>query len=125
MNPVITNLFRLGLAFTLIVLTYLMLKRPGAEAQGFINDKVAHFIAFFCLACAAEGAFPKVKKLWKVLVLIGYGILIEFIQLNLGYRDFSWMDWLADIAGVLAYQPLIKPVNGMLLKLFPSPINNG
>lgn len=96
-----------------------MLKRPGEEVQGLIKDKVAHFIAFFCLACAAEGAFPHLSRAWKILSLIGYGILIEFIQLNLGYRDFSWMDWLADIAGVLAYQPLIKPVNRILLKLFP------
>lgn len=125
MNPNLTLLFRIGLASALITLSYLMLKRPGGEVQGLINDKVAHFVAFFCLAFAAEGAFPNVKRAWKVAVLIGYGILIEVIQLNIGYRDFSWWDWLADIAGVVLYQPLVKPVNNILNKIFPAGSNNG
>ncbi len=124
MNSFLIVIFRFGFGFSIIVLSYLMLKKPGPEVQGLLNDKVAHFIAFFGLAFFIEVAFPEVKRAWKILVLFSYGLLIEIIQLNLGYRDFSWLDWLADITGVLVYQPLIRPVNAILVKFFPAQENN-
>ncbi|CAB0151570.1 hypothetical protein PSI9734_01944 [Pseudidiomarina piscicola] len=65
-------------------------------------DKVVHFAAFFVLAWAFHHAFP--IPIWLALiVLTGYGVLIEYIQQLLPYRTSSWGDLLADGAGAASF----------------------
>lgn len=110
----LTLSFRVLLVLALVVMTYLMLSKPTPGVHGLLNDKLAHGLGFFALAFLAELAFPQVRYLWKALALVSYGMLIELIQQQLGYRFFSWLDWFADIAGVLAFYPLIQPVNNRI-----------
>lgn len=65
-------------------------------------DKVVHFGAFFVLAWAFYHAFP--IPIWlALLVLTGYGLLIEYIQVLLPYRSSSWADLAADAAGAASF----------------------
>ncbi len=77
-----------------------------------INDKLGHFMAFYACALLIDFSFPYSRfGLKKALPLLGYGLLIEIIQLYLNYRYFSLYDLLADAAGLLAYGlsvPLIR-----------------
>jgi len=69
-------------------------------------DKVVHCGAFFVLALTFHRAFP--LPFWLALmILIGYGLAIEYIQGLLPYRSASWGDLLADAAGAASYYALI------------------
>ena len=109
--------FRALLALAFLIFTYLMLSKPTGDVHGLINDKLAHGLGFFVLAFVFEGAFPRTNWWWKALILIGYGFAIELVQLNLSYRHFSWLDWCADIAGVLLFIPCIKPTHWVFQRI--------
>ena len=113
----ITLSFRALLILAFLTFTYLMLSKPSGNVHGLINDKVAHCLGFFVLAFVFEGAFPKVSWWWKSSILIGYGLGIEIVQLYLSYRHFSWFDWLADIAGVLIFIPMVKPMHYLFSRI--------
>lgn len=115
----ITLFFRLALVLAVVLMTYLTLSKPTGSVHGLINDKLAHGIGFFVLAFVLDMAFPRFHLLWKLLVLAGYGLLIELLQLYTGYRHFSWWDWLADIVGLLLYLPWHKPVHHLAARLMP------
>ena len=119
MSPKITYGFRLLVLLALVAMTYLLLNKPSGNVHGLMNDKLAHGIGFFVLAGVADLAFPKARFLWKALLLCGYGLLIEYLQLLSGYRHFSWWDWLADIAGVLCFLPFQQPIHRLLSSWFP------
>jgi VanZ family protein len=86
---------------------------PVRHSIGFmINDKVAHFVAFYVCALLLDFSFPDSGfDLKKAVPLILYGLLIEIIQLYLSYRHFSLLDLLADAGGLMVYGlslPIIK-----------------
>lgn len=111
--------FRVLLLLALVAMTYLLLNKPSGDVQGLINDKVAHWIGFFALAGVTDLAFPHTRFLWKAMLLAGYGLLTEYLQLQTGYRHFSWWDWLADIGGILSFLPFRRPVHSLLSRWFP------
>jgi VanZ family protein len=121
MSPKITYGFRLLLLLVLVAMTYLLLNKPSGNVQGLLNDKLAHAMGFFVLAGVADLAFPNTRFLWKALLLGGYGLLTEYLQLLSGYRHFSWWDWLADIAGIVCFLPFQRPVHRLLSLWFPAP----
>lgn len=68
-------------------------------------DKVIHFmmyLIFSILGCWALKAEKNRSGIWLILpVTIGWGILMEFIQLEMRTgREFSWYDIQANTAGV-------------------------
>lgn len=88
----------------LIVVTaaFLMQVSTGELPRFEHLDKVVHFAAFFVLAWAFYHAFP--IPIWAALVVLtGYGLLIEYIQEMLPYRDSSWGDLLADGLGAATF----------------------
>jgi VanZ family protein len=74
-------------------------------------DKIIHNIIFFSLSASLyiwlAAAFPPIKKkgvIVMILILVGYGIAIEFIQDNLiEGRSFEIKDILADTSGCLIF----------------------
>jgi hypothetical protein len=98
------NLFRVFF-FTLLIAVLVLSILPIRHFIGFeINDKVAHFAAFYVFALLLDFSFPDCRFDWrKALPLLLYGLLIEIIQLNLAYRHFSLFDLLADAVGLLVY----------------------
>ena len=105
--------FRTGFVITLAVVTWGALTSSPLPSPLTIWDKADHFSAFFILAFLLDYSFP--KRHWtdilKWLVLLGYGIGIEFVQRWLGTRDFDVHDMIADaigISGYLVIRPLVS-----------------
>lgn len=75
----------------------------GATPAVEVDDKTQHVLAFLALAVLAVLGNPRWPLAARVIPgLLAYGLLIEAIQWWLPWREFSWLDWAADAAGVLA-----------------------
>jgi VanZ family protein len=95
-----------------LVITLLSLSPPesGIEIPG--NDKVGHFLAYFAFSfnlCLL--ARRNVHLVWIFPMIIGYGILIEFLQGLIPGRMPSGLDVLANSTGVLVGSTLYFLVN--------------
>jgi VanZ family protein len=70
----------------------------------YFNDKLIHAFVFFAFSVLMDLASDrKPFWLWKGLPLLIYGILIEVMQYFTPDREFSYLDMLADLAGIVAY----------------------
>jgi VanZ family protein len=88
-------------AFSIIVLILATLPdTAGLREISLPNDKLNHFSAFLALTFLMNQAFQGRQDLWKITWLGFYGILIEIIQAFLPYREFSTLDFAADMVGV-------------------------
>ena len=85
-----------------LVLTFSM--TSGVVVVELINDKVAHGSIFFVLSFLSFHSLGRQYGLLTLVALACFGLLIEVIQYFLPWRSFSWMDWVADISGILAYE---------------------
>ncbi len=90
--------FGMTLALSVLILC-LTLSQPSSQSTGFINDKVAHFLAFAALVfpygfARPQGYIPAV--IWAIIM----GGAIELIQPHVG-RQGDWNDFYADLFGIL------------------------
>ena len=93
------------------LVVYLCLEPPDGGGASRINDKLAHFLAFFVLA-GWFGALVERRLYWLVIVaLLALGGLIEVAQdlMALG-RTADPLDFVADAAGVLAGIAINLPI---------------
>jgi VanZ family protein len=76
---------------------------PNADAPKIAqSDKVEHMIAFFTLALLGKLAYPRTATLSLLLLLVGFGALIEFTQMIPAlHRDGNIADWFADCAATV------------------------
>ena len=90
-----------------------------------VNDKLGHVLAFAYLAFLLDFALPDSNfNLPKIIPLLGYGLIIEFVQYFLPYRTFSILDMLADGVGIMIYLliiPLLKYVPFLKLRWLIKP----
>ena len=75
----------------------------NAGLHPYANDKLLHAAGFFVMAILSHLAHPKASPLSLIVALSLFGIGIEIVQGFLPYRDFSFLDWFADILGLLLY----------------------
>jgi len=96
--------FRVGLYFCVAAIAVLAFY-PLEDVPLTGYDKINHVIAFAVLAWLAHGAYPGAARLMAkwALLLLAYGLFIEVVQHHLPYRDFSWLDLVADALGILLY----------------------
>jgi len=108
----ITIVFRLLLAVTLLFISWQATIRNGIVVPIVNSDKGLHCLAFCTFAFLLDFAFPRSRfGLFKILPLIGYGILIEIVQSYLPYRSAELADVFADIVGICVYAgtiPLLR-----------------
>jgi VanZ family protein len=74
-------------------------------------DKALHFSAFYVLGGLSAVAFPRMPPLLIFAGLAAYGGAIEGLQAvpAIG-RDPEWLDWAADLAGLLTvFAPTLIP----------------
>jgi len=65
-------------------------------------DKVQHAAAFTALTALACAAWPAMSRLRLLIVLSGFGALIEIVQaIPALHRDSDWRDWVADTVAIL------------------------
>jgi VanZ family protein len=93
--------WRLALAALVVVIAVLALA-PAESVSAPGSDKLHHVLAFAALMFVGGLALrPGAARLTGMaLVLIGYGLLIELVQLQIEGRYGSLDDWLADAFGI-------------------------
>jgi len=95
--------FRLAFWVCVLLVAWLAFA-PLTEPAGFSWDKANHVLAFCVMAALADGGYPGGdRELPRWGLLLGYGLVIELVQWQLPYREFSWFDLAANVVGVLLY----------------------
>jgi hypothetical protein len=103
-KKLMTIVSRLFLIAELALISWQATTRNGAGLSFQNGDKVLHFIAFASLAALMDFSFP---KSWfgmrKIMSLLLYGLLIEYVQSFMPWRSVSLLDWVADMFGIAIY----------------------
>ncbi len=84
---------------------------PDDHINAYIDnaDKVKHFTAFFTLSYLLNRASSTIAhRLRNMVLLLLFGIFIEFVQIFLIYRSSSIYDIYADLVGILLFQLLLS-----------------
>lgn len=91
--------YTLGVLMLLLVAAVSLMPVSNVGA----SDKLSHMLTYFILgAWFAQLAANRKALLWTLLGLIGYGMLLEWLQGMTGYRHAEWGDVLANGAGTIA-----------------------
>ncbi|MGB5628087.1 MAG: VanZ family protein [Woeseiaceae bacterium] len=65
------------------------------------SDKWVHALTFVALAIWFAGLFER-RAWWRIAIgLLLFGLLVEFLQLQLSYRMADWHDIAANTAGII------------------------
>ncbi|RLU01468.1 VanZ family protein [Ketobacter sp.] len=117
----ITWLFRLALLLNLLVISWFAFStQTWSGMPELLTDKVNHFIAFFVLSYCIDRGFPRYRFLvFKVPVLMAYGLAIELIQSQIPGREISGLDLLADAGAIAVYWLVRHPMRTLLLASRP------
>ena len=94
--------FRLILAISIVVISILSIQHLEVEPSVNLNDKLLHFLCFLYLTIISWLSRIIYKELWLYVIVLGYGILIEIVQIYIPYRSFEFFDIFADFLGILA-----------------------
>ena len=102
----ISNLFKKILPIYWAFLTYMLL-RPGIENVEFPFmfsgiDKILHLSIFGMLGFCFIAAFPKIKIIYYIYILLIYSLLTEILQDEMQWgRSLEFLDLVADTIGFL------------------------
>lgn len=103
------SVFRAGFVFCalLVLVLALMPNERVSVTTGW--DKSNHLLAFFVLNLLLDLGFVR-WRWWphQVLLLLGYGVLIELLQLLTPDRSSSIADLVADMIGLAVYGCFIR-----------------
>ncbi len=105
-----------GFWITLAAILFLTLD-PHSPTLHFLNDKVAHALAFFALAALGHAAWGRRRLLILLVGLAALGAAIELLQsMPLIGRDAELFDWIADLAGIAIWLAL-SALHALLRKI--------
>lgn len=93
--------YKQGLFWAFLLFISYSFLAPVAGSSGFDIphlDKIVHFVIFFVLSALANMAY-RLTTMHHLLWLGSYGILIEVLQAQTGYRSGDVFDWIADMLG--------------------------
>ena len=95
----IRSWYALGTMMLIAVATVSLMPAPDTG----VNDKVSHLLTYFLLAgWFGLLARDRVVLSWTLAALIAYGMLLELLQGQTGYRFAEWGDVVANSIGVVA-----------------------
>jgi VanZ family protein len=123
-----TPFYRTLLAAAIVAIFYLATTARHFPGIDEVSDKLKHVLAFYVLGLLADFSWPATGfRLPKVLSLLGYGVVIEVVQLFLPHRDFSLWDLGADALGLLLYGSSVPLLRGIypLSERFKTPEKSG
>ena len=66
----------------------------------FSIDKIAHMIVFYFVGLWFFIIAKNIQIIFLFILLCGYALSMEFMQMNISYRSFEWLDWVADVFGI-------------------------
>lgn len=108
MSPIAIIIFRIWLLGSLLGIMVLSTAELTHPVLTSMNDKLGHVLAFVYLAFLVDFSFSESRfNVYKVFLLLAYGLLIESVQYFLPHRMFSLLDLLADGGGIALYALLI------------------
>lgn len=104
--------YAIGLAMLVAVAIVSLVPAPATG----VSDKLAHLLTYFLLAgWFAVIARNRVVLAWSIAGLIGYGMVIELLQAQTGYRYAEWGDVLANAIGCVGGSVLyLTPLRRLL-----------
>ncbi|MDO6800991.1 VanZ family protein [Wenyingzhuangia sp. 1_MG-2023] len=112
----------IGFSVLIMVLSLVKLQRLPNFGTYEHSDKVKHLFAysilsfFWLLSC--QFGKVKVKSLHLILMIIGYGVIIEVLQSSLTtYRTGDLLDILANSMGILLGYVFLKLLNRIYLQV--------
>ena len=109
MTTKLINISRLFWLLTLVIVFWFACVPSPPAAMVAFNDKIAHFLVFFCLGGSAFFLWSYNTTVYKILFLLAlYGATIEVVQYYVPGRTLSLFDWIMDIAGLIFAFVLIK-----------------
>lgn len=88
-----------GMLIAVLALALVPMNRVGAVML--FSDKTAHFIAFFFLMLWFCGVYRLGRTPWIALGLMGFGVLIEYLQSLTPYRSAELADAAYDLGGII------------------------
>ena len=93
----------LSLGFSLIALILFLSLMPTSSIPKLgYNDKILHFMAYFVVAIWFVGIILPRYFLILGLLLLAFSYGIEILQGMTRYRQFEWLDLLANGSGIFA-----------------------
>ena len=100
--------FKFGSRTTVLVLMLLGIwvatRSMDVPIDQILSDKLIHIIVFFGFALLMDLAISRHPFwLWKGMPLLVYGILIEIMQFYAPDREFSFLDIVANLIGIMLY----------------------
>lgn len=112
-------LARIAFTLTLVVVSALAFTSSSPEISSWFSDKFNHALAFLVLALLLDQTQDKMP-FWRglILPLVAYGLFIEIVQGQLGYREMSLLDVGADCTGLLIYALLQESIKKVIGKTF-------
>lgn len=102
----------LGWLLVIVVVYGSLMPSPPTVMKFPEADKVEHVSAYLAMMLWFAQLYTSTRARWRLAFgFIGLGILIEYIQGWSGWRDFEYLDMVADAAGVslgwaLVWSPL-------------------
>ncbi len=88
------------------------------------GDKWQHFLSYTVLATLAMLSFAqRGRALVAALAMVGLGACIELVQYLLPWREFEWLDMLANTAGVACGIILGSAASTLVSRRRPGPVS--
>ena len=94
------RLWQAALFVSIAAILYLATTSNSYPIPAAPNAKINHLIAFLELTLVTRLAWPRLSVLWYAPALLVFGLILEVVQANLPYRDFSLADLTADAVGI-------------------------
>ena len=85
-----------------VTVIYLSLTPHPIEIDVEQGDKMGHTLAYLGMMIWFAQLYQRRSHVWWGLGFIALGIALEYLQGWSGYRDFEYLDMVADAAGVAA-----------------------
>jgi VanZ family protein len=86
----------------IVAVIYLSLTLHPIEIDVEQGDKLGHTLAYFSMMIWFAQLYRRRLHVWWGLGFIALGIALEYLQGWSGYRDFEYLDMVADASGVTA-----------------------
>lgn len=109
---------RIVFVMAIAVISSLAFSSDPPDLTMHLSDKANHALAFLVLTAVLDqtGArMPVLRAL--VLPLVAYGVFIELVQGQLGYREMSLLDVAADSLGITLYLIVRSWIRKMVARL--------
>ena len=76
-----------------------------------LNDKLLHMLGFIFLSISAYLSQNFTRQRHIIFFLVSYAFIIEIIHFFLPYRNYSNLDLIADLIGIISGLILVKIMN--------------